>query len=398
VRRRQVLTGLGALALAGGLQANARPRPLRVGVVGAGILGASVALHLADAGAHVTLFESTGPAAGATRNSYAWLNAFVDDPVYRDVRLRSLARWRLLDARYRLGIVWGGYLNWASDEAGRASVAANAAQVADSIAPAHAVDRDRVLALAPYLTPGPVTAALWTPTDGHLDPQGVTEQLLAAARPLGVDWRCPSTVTDLDFHRGRLRAAITTDGRTPLDRLVLAAGTATPKLAALAGTHLSLQHAPGILAHTRPIERFTTLTHEGPGESSFKQLPNGRIVAYDAPHPPDLPVHSGIRAAPMDFPSEDLRRAHGSRMLEHLSRFCPRLRPADLETLTLGFRPMPLDDRPIVGALASAPDVHVAVTHSGVTLAAILGRWVASEVVDGNRIPQLSPYRPERFR
>jgi len=398
VDRRQLLTGLGAIALAGNLRSNARSRPLRVGVVGAGILGTSIALHLAEAGALVTLFESSGPAAGATRNSYAWLNAFVDDPVYRDVRLMSLARWRLLDARYRLGIVWGGYLNWGSDDAGRVSVEANAAQVAQSSAPTQSLDRDRLLALAPYLTPGPVTAALWAPTDGHLDPVAVTERLLDAAQHQGVDWRCPSAVTALDFHRGRLRAAVTSAGSVPLDRLVLAAGTATPALAALAGTRLTLQHAPGILAHTKAIEIFTTRTHEGPGEASFKQLPNGRVVAYDAPHPPDLTVHSGIRAAPTDFPTDELRRRHGDRMLDHVSQFCPRLRQADLENLTLGFRPMPPDDRPIVGALASAPDVHVAVTHSGVTLAAILGRWVAAEIVDGVRVPQLTPYRPERFR
>ena len=58
---------------------------------------------------------------------------------------------------------------------------------------------------------------------------------------------------------------------------------------------------------------------------------------------------------------------------------------------------MPTDDRPIVGALEGAPDVHVAVTHSGVTLAAILGQLVADEVVSGTRAAVLAPYRPERF-
>ena len=99
----------------------------------------------------------------------------------------------------------------------------------------------------------------------------------------------------------------------------------------------------------------------------------------------------------MDFPSESLRREHGERMLTHLSRLCPRIRAEDFERLTLGFRPMPTDDRPIVGALQSAPDVHVAVTHSGVTLAAILGQLVADEVVRGTRAAVLGPYRPERF-
>ena len=64
---------------------------MRVGVVGAGIVGASIAYHLAEAGAQVSIFERTGVAAGATRNSFAWVNAFVDDLHYRDLRLKEPA-------------------------------------------------------------------------------------------------------------------------------------------------------------------------------------------------------------------------------------------------------------------------------------------------------------------
>lgn len=397
--RRRVLAGLGALGVAHAAWPSPTPtgKPLRVGVVGAGILGASIALHLTDAGARVILFEAEGVAAGATRNSYAWLNAFVDDPRYRDVRLTSLARWRWLDARYGLGISWGGYLNWGTDEGSARAVAANAAQLEGSLAPSRPLTAEDLLRIAPYLTPGAVAAALLAPADGHLDPLDVTGRLLAAARGNGMEWLCPASVRALDFRRGRLRAVVTERGRTAVDRLVIAAGTGTPRLAAMAGTQLALQHAPGILAHTEPLARFTALTHEGPNEASFKQLPNGRVVLYDTPHPPPLPVHAGILAGPTDFPTDGLRREHGQRMLDHLARFCPRLGSAALDSLTLGFRPLPPDDRPIVGSLPTAPDVHVAVTHSGVTLAAILGRWVAAEVVDGTRQERLAAYRPERF-
>jgi glycine/D-amino acid oxidase-like deaminating enzyme len=397
MRRRQVLIGLGGLASGWSLPGIARQRPLRVGVVGAGILGSSIGLHLALAGADVTIFEGVAPAAGATRNSYAWLNAFVGDPSYRDLRLSSLARWRWLDDQYSLGIRWGGYLNWGAGPDGQATVQANFDQIAQSASPALMQSADDLLRRAPYLTPGPIDAALFAPNDGHLDPEAVTLRLLEVARACGARLVCPGRVEGLSFRQGRLRAANTSMGRVELDRLVIAAGTATPAIAAMAGTEISLAHAPGILAHTRPVESFTHLTHEGPGESSFKQLGDGRIVAYDAPHPPDIPVHAGIRAMEMDYPSEALRREHGERMLCHLSRYCPRIQARDFARLTLGFRPMPLDDRPIVGALPSAPDVHIAVTHSGITLAAILGRLVASEVVDGTRAPVLHPYRPERF-
>src|ERR1700734_1835718 len=88
--RREFLIGFVAAGSAG----LSRPAPgagsrLRVGVVGGGIVGASIALHLARAGARVTLFEKIAPARGATQNSFAWVNAFVDDPHYRALRIQS---------------------------------------------------------------------------------------------------------------------------------------------------------------------------------------------------------------------------------------------------------------------------------------------------------------------
>lgn len=51
----------------------------RIVVIGAGIIGASIAYHLAAAGAKVTVLEAERPGAGATENSFAWLNAATSD-------------------------------------------------------------------------------------------------------------------------------------------------------------------------------------------------------------------------------------------------------------------------------------------------------------------------------
>ena len=397
IPRRSVL---GMLAGGAGLLASrawGRSRPPRIGVVGAGIVGASIAHHLAEAGSQVTVFDRIGPAAGATRNSFAWINAFVADAHYRDLRLASLLAYHDLDKRLGLGIVWGGYLNWANDAAHAGQVRANAAQLASCPFPVQWLNAAQVAALSPHLAPGPVEAAIYSAIDGHLDPVGVTQRFLAAARSHGAQLRYPRELTGIDFRHGRLTGVATKQGFVALDRLVVAAGVDTPRLLALCGFTLRLRHAPGILAHSKPVPELTRIIHDGPGDVSFKQMADGRIVGTDSPEPPDLPVHAGIRAGPMDFPDTALRELHGNRILGKISALLPVARGAALDWLSLGFRPMPMDDLPVVGSVPGAADVHVVVTHSGVTLAPILGRYVTAELLDGTRLPALARYRPERF-
>jgi glycine/D-amino acid oxidase-like deaminating enzyme len=90
-------------------------------------------------------------------------------------------------------------------------------------------------------------------------------------------------------------------------------------------------------------------------------------------------------------------RLAGKRILAKIGSFLPDARGVQLNRLTLGFRPVPLDELPVMGALPTLPDVHVAVTHSGVTLAPIVGRLTVEEVLGGARAEMFAPYRPERF-
>jgi glycine/D-amino acid oxidase-like deaminating enzyme len=58
---------------------------------------------------------------------------------------------------------------------------------------------------------------------------------------------------------------------------------------------------------------------------------------------------------------------------------------------------MPEDGYPIVGFVPDSSDVYVAVMHSGVTLAPIMGRMISREIFEDNSVEKLDRYRPERF-
>lgn len=396
--RRQILTGLI------GVGSTALLRPAfgaaggpRVGVVGGGIVGASIAMHLARSGAHVTVFEKLGPGKGATQNSFAWVNAFSDDAHYRSLRIQSLLAYRRLDKALSLNMVWGGYANWASNAAEAKDVRLNALQLAQTPYPVRNITSQELAKLDPNVTPGVIVDAFYSSIDAHLDPVFVTQRFLDGAARAGAKVLYPCELTSLDISAGRLKGVTTTEGQFALDRLVVAAGVDTPRILSMANYPLTLKHAPGILAHSASVSPLTRLVHDAPGGLSFKQMADGSVVGTDAPNPPDIPAHQGILAHVEQFPTDELRNYHGNRILTKIGAFLPGAQPMKLDRLTLGFRPVPTDELPIMGALPGNPDIHVAVTHSGVTLAPIVGQLTADEVLHGTRAEMFAPYRPERL-
>jgi glycine/D-amino acid oxidase-like deaminating enzyme len=58
---------------------------------------------------------------------------------------------------------------------------------------------------------------------------------------------------------------------------------------------------------------------------------------------------------------------------------------------------MALDGFPVLGYSPKAPNVYLALTHSGVTLAPLMAQLAAMEIADGADVDLLSDYRPSRF-
>jgi glycine/D-amino acid oxidase-like deaminating enzyme len=76
----------------------------------------------------------------------------------------------------------------------------------------------------------------------------------------------------------------------------------------------------------------------------------------------------------------------------------PALAGAEVESVSLCWRPMPQDEYPILGFAPGSTSLYVTVTHSGVTLAPIIGELAAIELLDGVKVDLLAPYRLERFK
>jgi glycine/D-amino acid oxidase-like deaminating enzyme len=85
------------------------------------------------------------------------------------------------------------------------------------------------------------------------------------------------------------------------------------------------------------------------------------------------------------------------RSLAAVAAHLPALAAARVEATRVGVRPMPRDERPMVGGIPGLDGFYVVVSHSGVTLGPLWGRIAAAELLDGVLDPRLIPYRPTRF-
>lgn len=381
MHRRSVLELFAGVAIAGfpSLQTST---PRRIVIAGAGMLGANIAYQLAKRGAAVTVLERASPGTGATAKSFAWINAKKRPHEYFDLSRLGLLAWRQLDRELdgRLPLVWGGSLEWRADAAAGPAFADTLHAFQSWGYGARPVDEREMRVLEPKVVPGPVAAAAHWEDEGHVDPAGAAVMILAEAQKLGARVEYPVEVTGLEVRGDIVRAVRTTKGEIDADALVIACGTDTARVAAMADLRVPLRDAPGVLVHVPPQPRLIQRVALSP-IGNIKQKLDGRIVTGS-----DFAEGGG-----------DDSVAAGERFLKKISAVLPALGKAGVEKMTKGYRPMPQDGFPIVGFARGRANIYVTVMHSGVTLGPLVGRLAALEILDGARVDALAPYRLERF-
>lgn len=358
------------------LRSAARPHVL---VIGSGIIGASIAWHLAFDGARVSMIDARTPGGVATGNSWAWINASWGNPEpYFRLRARSMAEWRRLERDVpELQVAWRGSLLWDLEPAALEAYAVEHGSWGYDL---RLVDRVEMARIEPRLAAPPEFAA-HAPGEGSVEPLAASGALLAAAMARGVAVLAPTTVRRLVLDRGRVAGVETDTVRIEADEVVVAAGVGTAALAATAGVTLPLKASSAMLVASRPMEPLLNGLVVTP-QMELRQTAEGRLLAATDFDDTD--------------PGSDAETAAAA-LFDAVRRTIRTDTPIVPEFHRVGHRPIPNDGFPAVGRADGIAGLYLAVTHSGITLAPAIGRFAADEILTGARNALLAPYGPMRF-
>lgn len=359
-------------------------------IIGAGIIGASLAYRLRQAGASVTIVDRNQPATGTTSSSFAYINAATKRPFpYFTLNAAGMAEHASLrneigEAPWR---IIGGRLLWHRDRAAAAEIAA---LVAESSSWGYRADWLDIVALAelePDLRLGEgIEKAVHFPEETAVDAVRLARQLLDLAAGHGFEICLGQPVIGMIRRCDRICGVTLANGeQLPAGVVINCAGPDADHIAQLAGRRLPLAPEIGLIVHAeliggaihRIVESSGILIR--PAESGSRQL-LFQQVASDA---------GIVRGEPVALVAE--------RLLETARSTFPRDAFLALKGWTVGMRPIPADGVTSAGLLPSIPGYGEIVTHSGVTLGPLLGRLVARVIAGNPPDPVLASFHPERF-
>jgi glycine oxidase len=361
-------------------------------VIGAGVIGASIAEALASRGVHVTVLDMRSPGRGASQASAGLLTPFIEgrvDPALLQLLTRSLTLWDDFIARVRdrsgLAVEYArsGTLEVALNDEDATRLRAMRDWLSDLNVEAQWMEGADVSRYEPALTDR-ATAALLIPSQGFVAVSPLVNALVQAARLQGAQFESPVEIVRVEPRADGV--TVHADGRKlDADAAVVAAGTWSGRV--------RIDNLPK--TPVRPMRG--QLLHLKWGMGPLPQRPVWGTRSYTVPWQPDTLL---VGATLEDAGFEERSTVAGvHELLEGVAEMLPAARLASLSEVRVGLRPATPDLLPIIGPLRSSPRVVMATGHyrNGVLLTPLTAELVAKQIVDGVSDPAIAITTPGRF-
>ena len=368
-----------------------RGKVAEVIVVGGGVIGSSIAYHLARAGVRTILLEKRTIAAAASGASAGGVRQQGRDPRELPLSIQACARWANLEEELAADIDYRrkGHLSLIEHEDDRPNLVAAIERQRAAGLNIVLVEGDDLRELAPAVAPH-LLAGSFTPDDGHANPGLTTRAFAAAAARAGAEIRTGVTVHGLAVEGGRVVGVLTDDGPLGADLTILAAGAWSKTLAAGIGIDLPLSPMGLQMLLTAPAAPCLDQVVGCAGRQiSFKQLPAGNFL-----------IGGGW---PGDWSLDDSRGTTRAASIWGSALTAAAIVPVSatvgLADAWVGIEARAADDVPIVGPVRGVEGLVVAAGFSGhgFQLSPAIGQVIAELVVEGAPSISLDALNLDRF-
>ncbi|GGN58609.1 FAD-dependent oxidoreductase [Streptomyces albiflavescens] len=225
-------------------------------IIGGGVMGASAAFHLAEAGVtNIVVVERGDLGRGSSGKPIGGVRAQFSDPLNIELGSRSLRAYQEFPHRpgadIKLDTV--GYL-FLLDSERQASDFETSVGVQNSLdVPSRMISPSEARRLCPYIGTDGLVAAAYSPADGHARPALVVQGYAQAAARAGVTIATHTAVSGIDTAGDRVTGVHTSHGRIACGTVICTAGAWSAQIGDMAGVHLPVRPVKRQLAFTEPL-------------------------------------------------------------------------------------------------------------------------------------------------
>ena len=372
------------------------PKTADIVILGAGVMGASIAFHLAKRGAgKIVVIDKDHVGRGGSGRSSALVRmhySFPPEVQLALISLRMFQAWQEVvgqpgDFR-KTGFVRIVHPN----ETARLKL--NVEMQCTLGAQVELIGKDDLQKLEPDWNVDDVELAAYEPDSGYGDGAGVAGDFLGAARDLGTTYLSRTRSTAFVVEAGHVRGVATDQGTISSPTVISATGPWTRPLFEQAGCDLPIEceyHQVAILRNTPDMKGGGCACIDSVTATYFRSDAHDKFLVGD--------FYGKRPVDPDDFP----QRASDESLEEIIERACrrvPKLAGAEVMRGVTGVYDMTPDSRPLLGEMWGIGGLYVCAGFSGMgfKISPAIGLVMSELVIDGKaKSVDISAFRPNRF-
>jgi len=365
-------------------------------ILGAGVMGASIAFHLAKRRAgRILVLEKDSVGQGASGRSSALVRMHYSFPPEVQLAVKSLEmfqNWKEVTGQegdYRKT----GFLRIVL-ESETERLKANVEMQKKYGVKVELVDRVELQKLEPDWNFDEVDVAAYEPGSGYGDGSCVANDFMSAAREMGVDYRRRTAATDFLVSGGRVQGVVTEQGEIHAPVVVAATGYWSKPLFEKAGVSLPIEtefHQVAVLRNPPDLKGGGCACIDSITTTYFRSDASDKTLVGD--------FYGDRGVDPDQYP----QRPSDEWLEEIIERTCkriPKLQNAEMMRGVTGVYDMTPDARPLLGEVPGVKGLHVCAGFSGMgfKISPAVGLVMSELLLDGHGTTvDISAFHPGRI-